>query len=73
MEESPLPENVVAELRSLAHDLSNSLETILQASYLLSQSASDPSNRRWAQMIEAASREAAQINRKIREILRAQG
>ncbi len=71
MEESPLPEDVVAELRSLAHDLSNSLETILQASYLLSQSSSDPSNRRWAGMIETASREAAQINRKIREILRA--
>ena len=31
---SKLPADVITNLRMLAHDLSNSLETILQASYL---------------------------------------
>ncbi len=62
----------VAEMRALAHDLSNSLETILQASYLLSQARLSLESHKWAKMIEAASHQAAGINRKIREILRSQ-
>lgn len=57
-------------LRSLAHDLSNSLETVLQAAYLLGQAKLDPDAKRWVQMIDAASHEATRINREIREILR---
>lgn len=64
-----LPE-VNQRLRTLAHDLSNSLETLLQASYLLSQANLEPNTRKWVQMIDAASQEAARINREIREILR---
>lgn len=59
------------QLRTLAHDLSNSLETIMQASYLLNQSPLDEGSKRWADMIDAAVRDAARINREIREILRA--
>ena len=67
-----LPENVVGRLRSLAHDLSNSLETILQASYLLSQAKPDAKSNKWAHMIDTAAQDAARINREIREILRSQ-
>ena len=59
-------------LRSLAHDLSNSLETVLQAAYLLGQAKIDPDAKRWVQMIDSASQEATRINREIREILRSQ-
>ena len=61
-----------AKLRSLAHDLSNSLETVMQASYLLAQSNLDETAKKWLQMIDNASRDAARINRELREILRAQ-
>ncbi len=67
-----LPPEVNRRLRTLAHDLSNSLETLLQASYLLNQAKLDPNVSKWVQMIDAASQEAVRINREIREILRAQ-
>jgi nitrogen-specific signal transduction histidine kinase len=61
----------ISHLRALAHDLSNSLEAIMQASYLLGQAKLDPDNKRWAQLIETSSNEAARINREIRKALRA--
>ncbi len=58
------------ELRTLAHELSNALETIVQASYLVTQ-ANPPENlKRWVGMIEKASQDAVEINRKLRHILR---
>lgn len=63
----------VTRLRSLAHDLSNNIETIMQASYLLAQAKLDDNNKKWLELIEKASQDAAQVNREIREILRSQG
>jgi hypothetical protein len=60
----------IKQLRALAHDLSNSLEAILQASYLLTQSKLDDSNRRWVELIDLSSQQAAKINREIRKHLR---
>ena len=68
---SKIPSDISTELRRLAHDLSNSLETIMQASYLLSQSKLDETSQRWAGLIDNATRDAARINREVREILRA--
>ena len=59
-------------LRALAHDLSNSIETIMQASYLLAQSNLDDTAKKWVSLIDNATRDAARINREIREILRGQ-
>ena len=58
-------------LRALAHDLSNSIEAIMQASYLLAQAKLDPESKRWAQLLQTSSDEAARINREIRKLLRA--
>src|SRR6266496_1453295 len=72
-EQSPKPavENEsVKHLRTLAHDLSNSLEAILQACYLLSHAKLDTDSRRWAQLIDTASQDAARTNREIRKALR---
>ena len=69
---SNLPEDTTLRLRSLAHDLSNSIETILQASYLLGQLKLDPNGKKWARLIDTATQDAARINRQIREILRSQ-
>jgi signal transduction histidine kinase len=67
-----MPLTVNKQLRSLAHDLSNSLETIMQASYLLAQAELKDADKKWLEMVEHASRDAARISREMREILRAQ-
>ena len=66
-----IPAEINTKLRALAHDLSNSVETIMQASYLLAQSKLDDDTKKWAELIDKASRDCAKINREIREILRA--
>jgi hypothetical protein len=65
-----IPAEVSTEMRRLAHDLSNSIETIMQASYLLGMSKLDDTSQKWASLIDNACREAARINRDLREILR---
>ena len=69
---SRLPTTVQTSLRALAHDLSNSLETIMQASYLLGQSNLPGEQKKWVDLIESAAQDAAQLNRELREILRNQ-
>lgn len=66
-----IPAEINTKLRALAHDLSNSIETIMQASYLLAQMKLDENAKRWADLIDQAGRDAARINREIRDILRA--
>ena len=67
---SKLPPEVVSRLRELAHDLSNSIETIMQASYLLGQLQLDAPAKKWVELIEEAAQDAAHINRQLREVLR---
>lgn len=67
-----IPQEISQELRRLAHDLSNSIETIMQAAYLLAQAPLDENGKKWAGLIDTASRDAARINREIRNILRSQ-
>src|SRR5215469_15518746 len=67
-----LNSDVTIQLRKLAHDLSNSIETVVQAAYLLNQTKLDSQSKKWARMIETAADEAVQINRHIRELLRSQ-
>jgi signal transduction histidine kinase len=73
MEDSPkLAADVTRQLRTLAHDLSNSLETILQASYLMEQLKLEGNAKKWAQLIDGAAKDAARVNREIRAILKSQ-
>ncbi len=65
-----IPLEISTKLRSLAHDLSNAIETVMQAGYLLGQAKLDEETKKWVALIDTASREAARINREIREILR---
>ena len=58
---SKLPPEVVSHLRRLAHDLSNSLETIMQASYLLSQMELEPTGKKWVELIDEAAQDAAHL------------
>jgi hypothetical protein len=63
------PPDAIANLRVLVHDLSNSLDTVLQAAYLLQEAKLEGRNEKWAQTIDAAARNAARINREINTIL----
>lgn len=65
-----IPKDISTQLRTLAHDLSNSIETIMQACYLLNQAQLDETAKRWAGMIDTGARDAAKINREIRDVLR---
>jgi hypothetical protein len=67
-----VPSETVAKMRTLSHDLSNYIETIMQASYLLAQAPLDDNNKKWLELIDKASQDAARINREIRDILRSQ-
>ena len=67
-----MPADVAKELRTLAHDLSNALETIVQATYLITQTGPPENSRRWVELIDQASQEAVKINQKLRQILREQ-
>ena len=69
--DNKIPAEIVRELRTLAHDLSNALETIVQATYLISQAGPQENSRRWVEMIDQASHDAVKINNRLREILRA--
>ena len=60
----------VIHMRALAHDLSNALEAIMQAAYLLSQAKLSEDGKRWTQLIDTSSQEAARINRELRKLLR---
>ncbi len=66
-----IPAEINAKLRALAHDLSNSIETIMQASYLLAQMQLEEDAKKWAELVDKAGRDCARINREIRDILRA--
>jgi signal transduction histidine kinase len=72
MEQSKMSPEVNTKLRTLAHDLSNSIETVMQASSLLAQVKLDDTNKKWLELIDNAARDAARINREIREVLKTQ-
>jgi hypothetical protein len=65
-----LSDETVTTLRKLAHDLSNAIENVVQASYLLGQAKLDDQNAKWLALINTAAQDAARLNRQIRDILR---
>ena len=65
-----LPPDSLKQLRSLSHQMSNALEVILQAHYLLQQSQLSPEDEKWVSMIGKATSEATVVNGQIRDIVR---
>jgi signal transduction histidine kinase len=71
LESSPkIPTEVVTRLRSLSHELSNSIATVMHATYLLGQATLDENSQKLVALLQSASREAARINGEFRDILR---
>jgi hypothetical protein len=65
----PIPAQQAAEIRRLAHDLSNALEIVVQSSFLLNSVASDQSAKQWVALLEQGVQQAAKINRDLREYI----
>lgn len=68
-----IPIAVAEELRHLSHDLSNALEVVLQTSYLLGMTGDNASEdqSKWRAMLDQGVVQAAQINRQLRDYVRA--
>src|SRR5437763_6780115 len=63
---SKIAPELSTKLRALAHDLSNSIETIMQASYLLGQANLDDTTKKWVSLIDNATRDAARDRKSTR-------
>jgi hypothetical protein len=65
----PIPPEQATEIRRLAHDLSNALEIIVQANYLLNAMSHDEAAKQWIQLLDNGVQQAADINRSLREYI----
>lgn len=65
-----IPEELALEIRKLAHDLSNSLEIIVQTSYLLSMAELKPPADEWLRMLESGVNKALEINIQLRDYVK---
>ena len=70
--QNPASTEATLNLRQLSHRMSNALEVIVHAEYLLGKAKLPHDAKKWTAMIAKAAQDAAQINREIRAILHAQ-
>ncbi len=68
--DSTIPEDLALEIRKLAHDLSNSLEIIVQTSYLLSTADLKSPASDWLQMLDNGVTKAMDINMALRTYIK---
>lgn len=66
-----IPHAQADEIRKLAHDLSNALEIVVQSSYLLSTTKLDELGKKWVGLLDQGTQQAAELNRELREYIRA--
>jgi len=65
-----IPEGPALEIRKLAHELSNSLEVIVQTSYLLSMAELKEPASEWLRMLDSGVAKALEINLQLREFIK---
>ena len=66
-----IPEDLALEIRRIAHELSNSLEVIVQTSYLLSMAELKEPAAEWLRMLDAGVTKALDQNLELREFIKA--
>jgi len=71
LEPAPLLQREAA--RRIAHDLSNSLEIIMQSSFLLGTLDLGENGKAWHKLLEDGIAKATAQNRQLREALRSEG
>ncbi len=65
-----IPEELALEIRRIAHDLSNSLEIIVQTSYLLSMAELKEPASEWLKMLDSGVAKALENNQQLRDYLK---
>ncbi len=68
-----IPEEHVRAIRTLAHDLSNALEIIVQTSYLLGTSNLQQPASEWHRLLEQGVQKAVNQNQNLRDYIKANG
>ncbi len=66
-----IPEELALEIRTLAHDLSNALEIIVQTSFLLGTVELKEPGSDWLRMLDNGVRKALDINLALRTYIKA--
>ncbi len=66
-----IPEEVALEIRRIAHELSNSLEVIVQTSYLLSMAELKEPAAEWLRMLDSGVNKALEQNSTLRDYIKA--
>jgi hypothetical protein len=65
-----IPEDLALEIRRLAHDLSNSLEVIVQTSYLLGMADLKEPASDWLRMLDGGVQKALELNLQLRAFIK---
>jgi hypothetical protein len=65
-----IPEDLSIEIRRIAHELSNSLEVIVQTSYLLSMAELKDPAAEWLRMLDSGVNKALELNGQLREYIK---
>lgn len=65
-----IPPEVSGEIRRLMHDLSNALEIVLQAGYLLTTADTEEPVKEWIGLLDGGAQQALGIHRALREYIR---
>lgn len=66
-----IPPELSGEMRRLMHDLSNALEIVLQAGYLLNTVDIEGPAKEWIGLLDGGARQALKIHQELREFIRA--
>ncbi len=64
-----MSEEHAKEMRRLLHDMNNSLEIILQATYLVGTLPLDENGRQWVQLLDKGVDQTAKLNRQLRDLI----
>lgn len=67
---SRIPPELSGEIRRLMHDLSNALEIVLQAGYLLTTAETEEPVKEWIGLLDGGAQQALGIHRQLREYIR---
>ncbi len=68
--EAIIPQELSTELRRLMHDLSNALEIVVQAGYLLTTAETEEPVKGWIGLLDGGTQQALGVHRQIREYIR---
>jgi signal transduction histidine kinase len=65
-----MPAELAKDIRKIAHDLSNSLEVIVQTSYLLTLAELKEPATEWLRMLDGGVQRALELNQQLREYVK---